>query len=459
MSIFIFRRDLRLNDNLGLINLINNEENIIPIFIFTPKQVSKNSFKSYNCIEFMIQSLKDLDVSLKKYNSKLNLYYGEDIDVILEINKSKKINKVYTNTDYTPFAVKRDEILKNKLKENDIDLNYFHDICLFEPGTVKNKTDGIYQKFTPFYKSLINKKVPSPTKISYNKLKKKGIDIDNNKYLIDWDEANKFFKSSNTNLNTIGGRKNAKSILKKIKQWSNYDNEHDDLNFQTTFLSAYLKFGCISIRETYHTLKDTFGKNDPILRQLFWREFYYHLGYSFPHVIGASLKEDYDKIKWSDDNRTFKAWTKGETGFPVVDACMKQLNTTGYMHNRGRLIVASFLVKNLLHDWRKGEKYFATKLVDYDPLVNNGNWQWVAGTGADSQPYFRIFNPWTQGKKFDKDCKYIKKWIPELKNIPNKEIHEWDANHHKYKDVYIGPIIDYKSSRTKTLNAYKKALN
>ena len=168
------------------------------------------------------------------------------------------------------------------------------------------------------------------------------------------------------------------------------------------------------------------------------------------------MKEDYDKIKWSENKSTFKAWTKGETGFPIVDACMKQLNETGYMHNRGRLIAASFLVKNLLHDWRKGEKYFATKLVDYDPLVNNGNWQWVAGSGADSQPYFRIFNPWTQGKKFDKECEYIKKWIPELKDIPNKEIHEWEENYHKYEDIYIGPIII--GSRTKTLNAYKKAL-
>lgn len=459
MSIFIFRRDLRLNDNIGLINLINNEENIIPIFIFTPKQVSKNSYKSYNCIEFMIQCLEDLDISLKKYGLNLNLYYGDDIDVILEIHKVKKINSVYTNTDYTPFAVKRDEYLKKKLEENDIEFKYFHDICLFEPGTIKNKTDTIYQKFTPFYKSLLSKKVDTLSKISYSKLKKKGYQVDNNKYSINFDKAKKFFKTSNTKLNSIGGRKNGKSILKKIKQWSNYDKGHDDLNYQTTFLSAYLKFGCISIREAYHTIKDTFGKNDPLLRQLYWREFYYHLGYSFPHVIGAALKEDYDKIKWSDNKRTFKAWTKGETGFPIVDACMKQLNVTGYMHNRGRLIVASFLVKNLLHDWRKGEKYFATKLVDYDPLVNNGNWQWVAGTGADSQPYFRIFNPWTQGKKFDKECKYIKKWIPELRDIPNKDIHEWDANHHKYQDVYIGPIIDYKSSRTKTLNAYKKALN
>ena len=444
MSIFIFRRDFRLSDNIGLINLLNNtSDDIIPIFIFTPRQVKRNSFKSYNCIQFMIDSLKDLDESIKKNGSKLNIFYGEDIEVIKEISKNIKINKVYTNTDYTTFAKKRDKKLKKEFEEMNI-----------EPGTIKNKSDGIYQKFTPFYKLLLTKEVQNITK---GKFKDKFKNISSNEFTISWEDTEDFHKNNNK-INVKGGRKLAKQILKNITKWNKYSSNHNDLNYETTFLSAYLKFGCISIREAYHTIKDKFGLNDSILRQLYWREFYYHLGHSFPHVLGKSLKPDYDKIKWSKKKDTLNAWKNANTGFPIVDACMKQLNETGYMHNRGRLIVASFLIKNLLHDWRDGEKYFATMLVDYDPLVNNGNWQWVAGSGADSQPYFRIFNPWTQGKKFDKDCEFIKEWLPFLKEVPNNEIHEWDEHYKKYK-FYRGPIIDYKRSRVKTLDAYKKALD
>lgn len=460
MSLFIFRRDFRLNDNIGLNNLLNESEEITPIFIFTPRQVERNTFKSYNCIQFMVESLKDLDVNLKKYGSKLHLYFGDDIDILKDINNKKKINKVYTNTDYTPFAVKRDAKLKKELEKLGIEFKTFHDITLFEPGTIKSKSDKVYQKFTPFYKTILPMKVKGlneDIKDVKANLKKSFKNISNTKYSITWKEADEFHEN-NSKLNVNGGRKLAKKILSNINSWKDYDKGHDNLNYETTFLSAYLKFGCISIREAYHKLKDTFGKNDPILRQLIWREFYYHLGYSFPHVIGSALKEQYNKIKWSKDKKTFDAWKKGETGFPIVDACMKQLNETGYMHNRGRLITASFLVKNLLQDWQLGEKYFATKLVDYDPLVNNGNWQWVAGSGADSQPYFRIFNPWTQGEKFDKDCKFIKYWIPKLKDIPNKEIHNWEDFSKNY-DFYPDPIIDYKKSRVKALDTYKKALN
>ena len=454
MSIFIFRRDFRLSDNIGLINLLKDStDSIIPIFIFTPKQIKRNSYKSYNCIQFMIDSLKDLNESIKKNGSKLNIFYGEDIDVIKEISKNIKINKVYTNTDYTTFATKRDKKLKKELDKINIEFKYFHDICLFEPGTVKNKTDGIYQKFTPFYKLLLTREVP---KVIKGKFKDKFKNISSNEFSISWKDTEKFHKNNNK-INVLGGRKFAKEILKGISKWDKYSNNHNNLNYETTFLSAYLKFGCISIREAYHLIKDKFGLNNSILRQLYWREFYYHLGYSFPHVLGKSLKPDYDKIKWSNKKDTLEAWKNANTGFPIVDACMMQLNETGYMHNRGRLIVASFLIKNLLHDWRDGEKYFATMLVDYDPLVNNGNWQWVAGSGADSQPYFRIFNPWTQGKKFDKDCEFIKKGFPFLKDVPNNEIHEWDEHYKKY-NFYRGPIIDYKKSRVKTLDAYKKAL-
>ena len=208
-------------------------------------------------------------------------------------------------------------------------------------------------------------------------------------------------------------------------------------------------------------MKKELGKKDPLIRQLIWRDFYYHLGNGFIDRFGKSLKPQYDSIKWNVNSGQLQKWKDGNTGYPIVDACMKQINTTGYMHNRGRLIVASFLVKNLQINWEAGEKYFAQTLLDYDVLVNNGNWQWVSGSGADSMPYFRIFNPWTQSEKFDKECEYIKYWLPNLKDVENKHLHQWEKFYTEYdlKEIdYVKPMIDYKESREKTLKMYKKGL-
>ena len=255
-----------------------------------------------------------------------------------------------------------------------------------------------------------------------------------------------------------GGRKNGLVILKKIKNFKNYDNKRNLLTYETTKLSAYIKFGCVSIREVFKAIKKTGSKD--LIRQLYWRDFYYNILFFFPHVFGNALKTKYSKIIWPNNKSYFEKWKKGKTGFPVIDACMRQLNTTGFMHNRGRLIVSNFLIKLLLIDWQKGEKYFAQKLVDYDPAVNNGNWQWSASTGADSQPYFRIFNPWLQSKKFDKDCKFIKKWIPELQEVKATDIHKWDTKYQVYNGIkYPEPIINYKKMRVLCLALYKKWVN
>ena len=250
-------------------------------------------------------------------------------------------------------------------------------------------------------------------------------------------------------------------VLKTLEKFKDYDTSRNDMSKITTHLSAYIKFGCLSIREVFLKLKKLFGLNDPLIRQLIWREFYYHLGFGFPDRFGKALKPKYDNIKWKKNTKHLNAWKKGETGFPIVDACMKQINETGYMHNRGRLIVASFLVKNLGIDWREGEKYFAQSLVDYDELINNGNWQWVSGSGADSQQYIRVFNPSLQAEKFDKEAKYIKKWLPNLSQIPNKELFYWQDyyNNYKLKDInYVKPIIDYKESKKTVMEIYKKGL-
>jgi deoxyribodipyrimidine photo-lyase len=262
----------------------------------------------------------------------------------------------------------------------------------------------------------------------------------------------KRFTRINPNILVRGGRPEALQLLSRaVRTIHNYNAIHNDLSLQTSELSASIKFGCISIREAYKAFHDKPG----IIRQLYWRDFYANIMYEFPHVIGHSLKPKYDKIHWHHNSKLFDAWCKGETGYPIVDAGMRQMNTTGYMHNRARLIVASFLVKTLLIDWREGEEYFAQKLTDYDPSNNNGNWQWISGGGADSQPYFRVFNPWRQAAEYDPTCEYMKKWVPELKDVPEKDLLKWDTKHVHYKDVqYPAPIVQYQSQREQVLKLY-----
>ena len=257
-----------------------------------------------------------------------------------------------------------------------------------------------------------------------------------------------------------GGRSQGMMKLKSLKKFEDYSETRNNLESNTTQMSAYLKYGCISAREAYLRLEEMFGKHHSLIRQLVWRDFYIHILDAFPRVLnGKSLKPQYDAIKWENSRKFFNAWKNGKTGFPIVDANMRMLNNVGYMHNRGRLIVASFLIKTLLIDWRWGEKYFARMLIDYDPAANNGNWQWVAGSGADSQPYFRIFNPWSQSEKHDKDATFIKKWIPELEDVDAKYIHNWDVFHSQYPAIdYNKPIVDYSLMREKALALYKKYL-
>ena len=448
LSIFIFRRSFRLHDNIGLINALKNSKKVIPIFIFTPEQIKKNQYKSNNAIQFMIESLKELDKELKKKKSKLYFFYGKQHKIISKINKEIEIDSVYLNKDYTPYAIKRDKKIKKICLKNNINYFEFEDILLRPVGSIKSN-DNVYLKFTPYFRASSKIKVNKPTKNLYSNYFKKKIKCE---YKKDIDNFYKF----NEHILIRGGRKEALLKLNKINNFKKYNDKRNILSISTTHLSAYIKFGCISIREVYHKFKKKLQNNNQLISQLHWRDFYYNICFFHPHVIGKSLKSKYDDIEWDNNSNLFNKWKEGKTGYPVVDACMRELNTTGYMHNRGRLIVASFLVKILLVDWRKGEKYFATQLTDYDVSVNNGNWQWVSGSGADSQPYFRIFNPWLQSKKFDENCEYIKKWVPELSEVKNNDIHKWDLKYTSYKKVYIKPIVNYKEKRLNTLKIYKK---
>ena len=448
-SLYIFTRDLRVNDNSALIEANKNSTRIAPIFVFTPEQVDKNKYKSSNAIQFMVESLHDLN---KQLNNGLSLFYGEHNNIVDQLLKRVKFKQVYITKDYTPYAKKREDALKQVCDKHKVEFCCIDDYCLNVPGTILTKTGTPYQKYTPYYRSALK---VEPRKIIELKKLKKRLKLKSN---YNFKKAGTLF-TQNNDINMFGGREYGLKQLALLKDQKDYGKTRNDLELQTSNLSAYIKFGNVSIREVYWKVRSMFGKNHPIIAQLIWHDFYYQIGVAFPRVFGSSLKEKYDKIVWSDDKSTLKAWQTGRTGYPVVDAAMTQLNETGYMHNRGRLIVASFLVKTLLHSWQDGEQYFAQQLSDYDPLVNNGNWQWIYG-GADSQPYFRIFNPWLQSGKFDPKGTYIKKWLPQLSSVPAKQLHEWFkyCDEYKGKIDYPAPIVDYKKAKDKVLKAIKKAL-
>ena len=454
-SLYIFRRDIRLVDNIGFIECYKNSDKIIPIFIFTPDQIDNNPYFSSNAFQFLLESLKDLDNDLKtKYNSQMHYYYGDNIEILKEIYKEHKYDNIYFNMDYTPYARDRDTKIKKYCDENKINIIITEDYLLNNIGSFLKDDNTAYQKYTPFKNKVKTFDIPKPNNFKFNKDKFKKI-----KFTFDLKKLDKYYQK-NDNLIVSGNRENALKNMENLNKFANYGNDRNILNLSTTHLSAYIKFGNISIREVFHKLLNIFGINHGLIDQLIWREFYFYLSYYFPHVLhGKSLKIKYDAIKWKNDQKIFKKWTEGETGFPIVDAGIRELNTTGYMHNRARLVTASILIKILNCDWRLGEKYFATKLVDYDPSVNNGNWQWVSSSGADSQPYFRIFSPWKQSFDYDKDCLYIKKWIPELSEVPNKDIHNWYKTCEKYKNInYPKPIVDYDIMKKEILEVYKKGL-
>jgi deoxyribodipyrimidine photo-lyase len=460
-TLFIFRRDLRIRDNNGLRCAIKNFENVVPIFIFTPEQVtSENKYRSDNSIQFMMESLDDLNTDL---GNKLHYFYGDNIKVLETICKKIQVDNIAFNVDYTKYARERDGDIIKFCKSKKIEVSINEDYLLSKIGEF-NKDDGkgeSYVVFTPFKNnavSISNKVIKTPTKYQVKNIVKVS-DI--------YEASNKAKVIYDTNENIIlkGGRKNAiNQLLSAVRTNKKYNTERDTMSIETTRLSAYIKFGCLSIREVYWAFKEKLGKDTLLLSQLFWREFYYYIAYYYPDVVSnkhTSFRDTFDKIKWTNKPAHFTAWCNGTTGFPIVDAGMRQLNKSGYMHNRARLITANFLNRILNIDWRKGEMYYATKLIDYDPSVNNGNWQWVASTGVDTSQYFqRVFSPINQSKKYDPDAEYIKHWIPELKDITPAHLHDWEKYKYMYTDQdlkYTPPIISYSYGRTRSLKAYKTA--
>ncbi len=453
-GLFIFRRDLRIVDNNGLNFLSELCKNIYTIFIFTPEQVgSGNKYKSDNSVQFMIESLEDLAQQIRKQGGQLHTFYGNNNKVIADCVKAWDINVVAFNLDITPYARERDDKIVKLCQKMQVFITYDHDYFLHEPGSIRSGSGGAYQKFTPYYDTAKTIKVNKPVGLKHLSLKSKDAHVPNKITLA---HAFNRFTISNHDILVRGGRTNAiKQMRIAAKNIKRYSSTRDDPNKPTSHLSAYIKFGCISIREVYNIFKS----NHSFTRQLYWRDFYANIMYEFPHVIGHSLNIKYDKIKWHNNEQWFNAWAKGETGIPIVDASQRQLITTGWTHNRCRMISSSILTKLLLIDWRKGERFYAQHLVDYDVANNNGGWQSSAGGGSDAQPYFRYFNPYLQSKQHDPDCEYIKKWIKELKDVPNEDIHNWNEAWENHKECgYPKPIINYIEQKEKSLKIYKQAL-
>lgn len=450
LALYIFRRDLRLYDNTALLEALKLSESVIPCFIFDKRQIEDNDYKSDHCIQFMVHSLLELDIELNKKNSKLYLFYGISEDVTAKLLAKLDIKAIFINRDYTPFSRKRDEKIAKICRDYNIGFHSYADSLLHEPEEILKPDHQPYTVFTYFLKKEMQLHVQTPKNNAHENYYHKHIELENRQILI------KLLKKNNPNIFVKGGRAEALLLLKKVKNLSNYQEVRNIPSLHgTTHLSAHNKFGTISIREFYATIIKYFGKKHTLINELYWRDFFTHIAFHYPHIFGEAFHRKYKDIHWSQNEKHFRAWCDGQTGFPIVDAGMRELNATGYMNNRIRMIVASFLTKDLHIDWRLGEKYFAQKLVDYDPAVNNGNWQWAASTGCDAQPYFRIFNPWLQQQKFDPECIYIKRWVSELDLISSKFIHEIGKMKNKLKTNYPYPIIDHTTESQKAKIMYK----
>ncbi|WP_440952651.1 cryptochrome/photolyase family protein [Methanococcoides sp. FTZ1] len=466
-SLFVFRRDMRVEDNTALLAALGMSEEVIPCFIFDPRlsDPAKKNFNR-NAFQFLLESLEDLRGQLDAVAGRLYLFSGLPEDVMGNLLEKVGIDAIFMNHDYTPFSLKRDEAIASLCNKRNVDLLQFHDCLLTEPGTVRTKQGTPYKVFSQFFRAASKKDIPTPSMLSglSEGITDRFCTADLGAGEVDdvsgIDHLKASLPESNDQLFTNGGRANAQSVLSFLSEFSEYDHERDFPSIRgTTGLSAHNKLGTISIREFYYSVLHELGRDHTLIRELFWRDFFTQLAFEFPEVFSHAFKRKFDDLEWGNDRKLFGSWCSGNTGFPIVDAGMRELNTTGYMHNRVRMIVSSFLVKDLHIDWRWGERYFAGKLVDYDPCVNNGNWQWAASTGADSQPYFRIFNPWHQQKKFDRDCEYIKRWVPELRGIEPSVIHKLEkVNGPDIRD-YAKPLVDHSREREIALSMFRSAGN
>ncbi|GGD48963.1 deoxyribodipyrimidine photo-lyase [Emticicia aquatilis] len=428
--IFWYRRDLRLEDNAGLYHALKSGYKVLPIFIFDKNILDKLENKNDQRVEFIHKSLTDIQEQLISFGSSLLVKYGNPIEIWKNLISDFDIAEVYTNHDYEKYAIERDKQVGEILNANGIAFYTFKDQTIFEKNEVLSGAGTPYTVFTPYSRKW---------KETLNEFYLKSYPTE--KYF------QNFIKSNPYDLPTLNeiGFIETESVFPKKELREELIKKYDEVRdipsiLGTSRLSVHLRFGTVSIRKL---TQKALALNEKWLNELIWRDFYMNILHHFPHIgEGKSFRKEYDNIVWRNNETEFKKWCEGKTGYPIVDAGMRELNATGFMHNRVRMITASFLIKHLLIDWRWGEAYFAEKLMDFDFSANNGGWQWASSSGCDAAPYFRIFNPTSQTQKFDPELKYIKKWIPELNSFE-----------------YPRPIVEHTFARERVLKAYKDALD
>lgn len=429
LVVFWFRRDLRLTDNAGLFAALTGEYNVLPIFIFDEDILDKLDQKTDRRISFIVEALNHLNEALIERSTSLLVLHGKPLDVFNDLIKKYDVKGVYTNEDYEPYAIKRDKAVSDLLYGKGIPLISFKDHVIFDKNSLMTGNERSYTVFTPYSKKWKETLQEDDFSAYQSETIRDKWVLQKGRKVPD---AKKF------------GFKTSKNLFKLPRLDSGVVTDyHENRNFPaidgTTLIGAHLRFGTISIRECVRFALD---KNMIWLNQLIWRDFFIQVLWHFPRVVNSSFREKFDRIEWINNEGDFERWRNGTTGVPIVDAGMRQLNQTGYMHNRVRMIVASFLTKHLLIDWRWGEAYFASRLLDYELASNNGNWQWAAGSGVDSSPWFRIFNPVLQSNKFDPSNDYVKRWIPEFGTRR-----------------YVSQMIDLDFGRKRCLEVFKRAVH
>ncbi len=428
VSIFWFRRDLRLHDNTALYKALISSLPVVPIFIFDKNILDDLQDKDDRRVNYIYNSLKQIQNELLEQGSTLDIRYGKPEKIFEQLLNDYEVSAVFTNHDYEPYAIERDQKIDFFLKHNKVDFHSYKDQVIFERDEVCKADKSPYLVFTPYSRVWLQK-----------------LSEDNLKFQPSEKYLHQFLKQDPLpvpSLESMGFKKNNDYPALQKPSDNLLSAYHKTRNFPgiegTSKISVHLRFGTISIR---NLVKKATKLNEVYVKELIWREFYMQLLWHFPRLQHQSFKVEYEKIQWRNNEEEFIKWCNGETGYAIVDAGMRELYETGFMHNRVRMVVASFLVKHLLIDWRWGEAYFARKLLDFELASNNGNWQWAAGCGCDAAPYFRIFNPYIQATKFDKDLVYINTWVPEL------------------NELTYTPIVDHKVAVERCLLAYKTALN
>lgn len=431
ISLFWFRRDLRLDDNRGLYEALKGEHSIVPLFIFD-KDILDELSEDDHRVTFIFETLQGMRNQLQdEYGSSIDFRYGKPEEIFTQLIKDYDIAQVYTNRDYEPYAKKRDEKIEALLNKHDIELCTFKDQVIFEKNEVVKVDGDPYVVYTP-YKNKWREHFKPDRDLEIYYINEYTDNFYQNTRLPQISLSDMGFKKSTMDVPDYDVTPTLISDYADMRDYPAQDG--------TSHLGPYLRFGLVSIRKIMK--KAYSGSDTTFMNELIWREFFMQILWHFPHTANQAFREKYDTVPWRDAPKDLQKWKDGQTGYPLVDAGMRELNETGYMHNRVRMVVASFLCKHLLIDWREGEHYFAKKLFDYDMSSNVGNWQWAAGSGVDAAPYFRVFNPQTQFKKFDKNGEYVKKWVPEYFGVG-----------------YVQPMVDHKQARERAIETYKTALN